>query len=68
MITHRLQDAFTLATHHFDQEQDKLVSIPHGGVDKKTRFLVLNEGKIVFQGSTLELTHSEDPWIKSYLS
>ncbi len=68
MITHRLQDAFTLATHHFDQQADKLVPIPHGGVDENTRFLVLNEGKIVFQGSTLELTHSEDPWIKSYLS
>lgn len=68
MITHRLQDAFTLATHHFDQQADKLVSIPHGGVDENTRFLVLNEGKIVFQGSTLDLTHSDDPWIKSYLS
>ncbi|WP_419806653.1 ABC transporter ATP-binding protein [Terriglobus sp.] len=68
MITHRLQDAFTLATHRFDQQANKLMPIPNSGVDEKTRFLVLNEGKIVFQGSTLELTHSDDPWIKSYLS
>ena len=67
MITHRLQDAFTLATHHFDPDADKMVPIPNAGVDEKTKFLILNEGKIVFQGSTLELTHSEDPWIKSYL-
>ena len=68
MITHRLQDAFTLATHRFDQEANKMVPLPHGTVDEKTSFLVLNEGKIAFQGSTLELTHSEDPWIKSYLA
>lgn len=67
MITHRLQDAFTLATHRFNQEADKMERIPHGGVDENTRFLILNEGKIVFEGSTLELTRSEDPWIKSYL-
>jgi phospholipid/cholesterol/gamma-HCH transport system ATP-binding protein len=67
MITHRLQDAFTLATHHFDEKAEKMLPIPNGGVDENTSFLVLNEGKIVFQGSTLELTHSDDPWIKSYL-
>lgn len=68
MITHRLQDAFTLATHHFDQQANKMMPIPNGGVDERTRFLILSEGKIVFQGSTLELTHSDDPWIKSYLA
>lgn len=68
MITHRLQDAFTLATHHFDQKANKMVPIPHGGVDEKTSFLILNEGKIVFQGKTLDLTRSADPWIKGYLS
>ena len=68
MITHRLQDAFTLATHHFDEQAGKMLPIAHGVVDEKTSFLVLNEGKIVFQGSTLELTRSDDPWIKSYLA
>jgi phospholipid/cholesterol/gamma-HCH transport system ATP-binding protein len=42
--------------------------IPGGGIDPKTRFLVLNEGKVVFDGATLELTHSDDPWICAYLS
>ena len=68
MITHRLQDAFVLATHRFDAEKNAMVPIPDGGVDESTRFLVLNEGKVVFSGSTLELTHSDDPWIKSYLA
>ena len=72
LITHRLQDAFTLATHRFNPETDKMESIPKdvndGGIDDSTRFLVLNEGKIVFLGSTQELVRSEDPWLKQYLS
>ena len=67
MITHRLQDAFLLATHRWDTESNTAKPIPDGGVDENTKFVVLNEGKVVFDGTTLELTHSEDPWIKSYL-
>ena len=31
LITHRLQDAFTLATHRFNVEADKMEPIPNGG-------------------------------------
>jgi phospholipid/cholesterol/gamma-HCH transport system ATP-binding protein len=68
LITHRLQDAFTLAMSHFNQATGKMERIPNDGIDDSTRFLVLNEGKIIFDGSTLELVRSPDPWIKEYLS
>lgn len=68
LITHRLQDAFTLAMSHFNQTTGKMERLPNNGIDDSTRFLVLNEGKIVFDGSTLELVRSTDPWIKDYLS
>ncbi len=68
MITHRLQDAFVLATHRFNPETNEMKLIPDGGIDENTKFIVLNEGKVVFDGTTLELTHSEDPWLKSYLA
>lgn len=68
LITHRIQDAFTLATHRFNKEAGHMEPIPNGGIDDSTQFLLLNEGAIVFQGSTLELVHSEDPWIKEYLA
>ena len=42
--------------------------IPDNGIDDSTKFLVLNEGKIVFDGTTEELVHSDDPWLKGYLS
>jgi phospholipid/cholesterol/gamma-HCH transport system ATP-binding protein len=67
LITHRLQDAFTLATHRYNMQENHMERIPNNGVDPGTRFLVLNEGKIVFDGTTLELTHTEDPWLREYI-
>ena len=68
LITHRLQDAFTLATHRFNPEAGKMEPIPDKGIDESTRFLVLNEGGVVFHGTTEELVHTDDPWLKNYLS
>ena len=68
VVTHRLQDAFTLATHEYDVQAHAMKPIPNKGIDPKTKFLVLNEGKIVFDGTTQELVHSNDPWLKEYLS
>ena len=68
IITHRLQDAFTLAMNRFNPEAGKMQLIPDGGVDPSTRFLVMNEGKIVFHGTTEELVHTNDPWLKEYLA
>jgi phospholipid/cholesterol/gamma-HCH transport system ATP-binding protein len=68
LITHRLQDAFLLARNRFNQQAGKIEPIPDGGVDDSTKFLVLNEGQVVFDGTTHELVHSTDPWLKEYLS
>jgi len=68
LITHRLQDAFTLATHRHNLETNRMELIPNNGIDENTKFLVLHDGKIVFDGTTHELTRSEDPWLKEYLS
>lgn len=68
MITHRLQDAFLLARNRFNPQTGKAEPISNGGIDDSTKFLVLNEGKIVFDGTTPELIHSTDPWLKDYLA
>jgi phospholipid/cholesterol/gamma-HCH transport system ATP-binding protein len=68
LISHRIQDAFTLATHRFNPATNKMELIPNGGIDPGTKFLVLNNGRIVFDGTTLELVHSTDPWIQSFIS
>jgi phospholipid/cholesterol/gamma-HCH transport system ATP-binding protein len=68
VITHRLQDAFLLARSRFNQQTGKIEPIPDDGIDDSTKFLVLNEGQVVFDGTTRELVHTTDPWLKEYLS
>ncbi len=68
LITHRLQDAFTLATHCFTPGTDHMQPIPDNGIDPHTRYLVLNEGQVTFDGTTRDLTHTDDPWLKAYLA
>jgi len=71
VVTHRLQDAFTMATHRYDAKQGmRLIPKdgPERGIDAGTKFLMLNDGQIVFHGATEELVHTEDPWIKEFLS
>jgi phospholipid/cholesterol/gamma-HCH transport system ATP-binding protein len=68
LITHRLQDAFMLATHYFDRDKNTMVELPSGEADRDTSFMMLHEGKLVFDGSTHDLVHSDDPFLKEYLS
>ena len=68
LVSHRLQDAFMLATHRYDQEKKRVVKLPDGEVNENTTFLVLHEGKLIFNGSTMDLVHSDDPFLKEYLS
>ena len=50
LVTHRLQDAFTMCTHRFDAEKDEMVPLPKGETDPNTTFLMLEEGKLIFDG------------------
>ncbi len=69
LVTHRLQDAFTMASHYFDKEQNKMVPIPPGKtLDVHTSFIILRDGHIIFEGTAPELLRSKDPYIREYLS
>ena len=68
LVSHRLQDAFTLATHTFNREENKVTKLPDDGIDESTSFLMLHDKKLVFNGSTHDLVHSDDPFIQEYLS
>jgi phospholipid/cholesterol/gamma-HCH transport system ATP-binding protein len=67
LVTHRLQDAFTLCTHRFDSEQGRMVSLPEGQTNSNTTFLMLNEGHLIFDGSLDELVHSQDAFVREFL-
>jgi phospholipid/cholesterol/gamma-HCH transport system ATP-binding protein len=57
-----------LATHHFSREKNGMVPLPEHTTDPHTSFLLLHQGKLVFDGTTAELVHSEDPFIREYIS
>ncbi len=67
LVTHRLQDAFTLCTHHFDSKQERMVPLPEGETNRNTTFLMLNDGRLIFDGSLDELVHSTDPFVREFL-
>lgn len=67
LVTHRLQDAFTMCSHRFDPECTCMVPLPKGETDPNTTFLMLNEGKLIFDGSLRDLVHSQDPFVREFL-
>ena len=67
MVTHRLQDAFMLCTHRYDADAGAMVKLPDGQADASTTFLMLEEGRLVFDGTLHELVHSEDPFVKEFI-
>ena len=68
LVTHRLQDAFMLVSHRFNKETRHVESLPDGTTDPGTSFLVLHQSKLVFDGSTHDLVHSDDEFLKQYLA
>jgi phospholipid/cholesterol/gamma-HCH transport system ATP-binding protein len=68
LVTHRLQDAFMLATHRYNTSTNSIAALPEKQTDPNTTFLVLHEGELVFDGTTHELLHSDDPFLKEFLA
>src|SRR5438128_10354283 len=69
LVTHRLQDAFTMGTHYFDRTENKMKPLPpdaRGAVPMG--FLILRDGHIIFDGDLHELAQSKDEYIREYIS
>jgi phospholipid/cholesterol/gamma-HCH transport system ATP-binding protein len=67
LVTHRLQDAFTLCNHRFDAEQDRMVPLPAGETNSNTTFLMLEEGRLILDGSLDELLHTDNKFVREFL-
>ena len=68
LVSHRLQDAFTMATHYFDRTHNRMAPVNGAQIDTRTSFLVLRDGKVIFDGSAHELASSRDEYIREYIS
>ncbi|MGD0515226.1 MAG: ATP-binding cassette domain-containing protein [Terriglobales bacterium] len=69
LVTHRLQDAFIMATHYFDRTANEMRPLPPGSrAEIPMGFLILRDGKVIFDGSAHELAQSKDEYIREYIS
>jgi len=69
LVTHRLQDAFIMANHYFDTKANHMKLVPAGGkIEAPTAFLMLREGKVIFDGNIEELAHTKNEYIREYIS
>jgi phospholipid/cholesterol/gamma-HCH transport system ATP-binding protein len=69
LVTHRLQDAFTMATHAFNPATNHMEALPKGAAaDLNTNFIILRDAHIIFEGNAPDLVHSDDEYIREYLS
>jgi phospholipid/cholesterol/gamma-HCH transport system ATP-binding protein len=69
LVTHRLQDAFTMASHEFDEKTNKVRALPRGQYcDVPMSFLMLRDGKVIFDGDIRQLAHTKDEYIREYIS
>jgi phospholipid/cholesterol/gamma-HCH transport system ATP-binding protein len=69
LVTHRLQDAFTMANHYFDATANQMRLVPPGGrTEVPLAFLILRDGKVIFDGDLHELAHNQDEYIREYIS
>jgi len=68
LVSHRLQDGFMLATHYYDPQTKHMKAIEgHVARDLHTTFLILKDGKIIFDASVAELAKVKDPYIREFL-
>ena len=69
LVTHRLQDAFIMATHVFNQKTGHMEELPEGSHrNLHTNFIVLRDAKIIFEGNAVQLVQSRDEYIREYLT
>jgi phospholipid/cholesterol/gamma-HCH transport system ATP-binding protein len=67
LVTHRLQDAFTMCTHRFEPEENRMVPLPKNQVDPNTTFLMLEEGRLIFDGTIHDLVSSPNPFVREFI-
>lgn len=69
LVTHQLRDAFYIATHQAVAKGDALEFVmapPEKAA--MTEFLMIKDGMVAFEGAADELRHSDDPYLKAFLS
>jgi phospholipid/cholesterol/gamma-HCH transport system ATP-binding protein len=69
LVSHRLQDGFMLASHYYNPETNRMEAVDGKPMrDVHTSFLILREGKVIFDNNAVALGRVQDPYIREYIS
>jgi phospholipid/cholesterol/gamma-HCH transport system ATP-binding protein len=69
IVTHQLRDAFFIATHAAERVNGQLRFAPASASQAEaTEFIMLRDGKIVFEGPADALRGSKDEYLQTFLS
>src|SRR5437899_5050780 len=69
LVTHRLQDAFTMATHYFDSKTNHMQPLPPGAHSEVPMALMLRrDGNVSFDGDGQQLVKTKDEYIREFIS
>jgi phospholipid/cholesterol/gamma-HCH transport system ATP-binding protein len=70
LVTHRLQDAYYIASFRYNAAGDKLIPVKNIADAQRahTRFMLLKDGRIVFHGGLNDMLTSGDPYLQKFLA
>jgi phospholipid/cholesterol/gamma-HCH transport system ATP-binding protein len=66
VVTYRYQDGNLVANFRYNPENGELAGSP-AQTQPQTKFMVMQEGRLVFEGSQSELEASRDPYIQKFV-
>jgi phospholipid/cholesterol/gamma-HCH transport system ATP-binding protein len=69
VVTHRYQDGHLLANFRYNPDIGQIEHLWRngGGAGLRTTFMVLNEGRLVFEGTQAELEASKDAYVSKFV-
>lgn len=69
IVTHRHQDGQLMANFRYNRDSGRLEPASRNGSRRNTgtQFMVLNEGRLVFEGSQTELESTQDPYVSKFV-
>lgn len=68
LVTHRYQDGNLIANFRYNSEQGRLEPAQNGtGRSARTIFMVMREGRLIFEGDQDRLEASTDPYIQKFV-
>jgi phospholipid/cholesterol/gamma-HCH transport system ATP-binding protein len=67
VVTHQIRDAYYVATHEAVRTADGVTIVEAADPEAHAQFMVLHEGRVLFEGSAQELLSSPDPFLQEFL-